>query len=72
MTLRIELALICTKDTVGAAVRQKGIKSETTWKLRHLKWILTGCYFMSFINVIGASQSNTLLRQKEKCKCLIA
>ncbi len=46
MTLRIEMALICTKDTMGAAVRQKGIKSETTWKLRHLKWILTGCYFM--------------------------
>ncbi len=44
MTLRIEMAMIYTKDTMGAAVRQKDIKSETTWKLRHLEmdthWLL--------------------------------
>jgi len=38
-----------TRDTMGAAFRKKSIKSDTTWRLRHLKWILTGCYFMLFI-----------------------
>jgi len=41
-----------TRDTIGAAFRKKSIKSGTTWRLRHLKWILTGCYFILFIIVL--------------------
>lgn len=38
-----------TRDTMGAAFRPNSIKSETAWKLRHLKWLLTGCYFILLI-----------------------
>ena len=31
---------------------KKSIKSEATWKLRHLKWLLTGVYFILFIIVL--------------------
>ncbi len=41
-----------TRDTMGDAFRQKSIKSEATWKLRHLKWLLTGVYFILFIIVL--------------------
>jgi len=46
---------VATRDTMGAAFREKSIKSDTTWRLRHLKWILTGFYFMLFIIVLFPS-----------------
>ncbi len=41
-----------TRDTMGAAFRPMSIKSETAWRLRHLKWLLTGFYFILFIIVL--------------------
>ena len=41
-----------TRDTMGAAFRKKTIKSEGTWKIRHLKWVLTTFYFVLFILVL--------------------
>lgn len=41
-----------TRDTMGAAFRRETIKTETAWKLRHLKWVLTGFYFALFILVL--------------------
>jgi polyferredoxin len=39
------------RDTMGAAFRKKSIKSESAWKFRHLRWVLTGFYFVLFIIV---------------------
>ena len=41
-----------TRDTMGAAFRQESIKSETAWKFRHLRWVLTGVYLILFALVL--------------------
>ena len=41
-----------TRDTMGASFRKETIKTEKAWKLRHLKWVLTGFYFSLFIIVL--------------------
>jgi polyferredoxin len=41
-----------TRDTMGAAFRKKSIKSENAWRFRHLKWALTGFYFVLFVIVL--------------------
>ena len=41
-----------TRDTMGAAFRKETIKSDTAWKFRHLKWVLTSFYFALFIIVL--------------------
>jgi polyferredoxin len=37
---------------MGAAFRKKTIKTETAWKSRHLKWVLTSLYFTLFLFVL--------------------
>jgi len=37
---------------MGAAFRNKTIKSDRAWKFRHLKWIFTSFYFVLFIVVL--------------------
>ncbi|MBW1943108.1 MAG: 4Fe-4S binding protein [Deltaproteobacteria bacterium] len=37
---------------MGAAFRKETIKTETAWKSRHLKWVLTSFYFALFIIVL--------------------
>jgi ferredoxin len=41
-----------TRDTMGAAFREKSIKSKNAWRFRHFKWVLTGFYFALFIIVL--------------------
>jgi ferredoxin len=41
-----------SRDTMGAAFRKETIKSETAWKFRHLKWVLTSFYFALFVVVL--------------------
>jgi len=43
---------VATRDTMGAAFRNKTIKSDRAWKFRHLKWIFTSFYFVLFIVVL--------------------
>jgi len=49
------------RDTMGNAFRQKSIKSTTTWRLRHLKWVLTGFYFILFIIVLVPFSKTTFI-----------
>jgi ferredoxin len=37
---------------MGVAFRKKSIKSENAWRFRHLKWVLTGFYFVLFVIVL--------------------
>jgi polyferredoxin len=48
-----------TRDTMGAAFRKETIKSDTAWKFRHLKWVLTSFYFALLL-------SSCFLFQKQK------
>ena len=41
-----------SRDTMGNAFRKKTIKTDTAWKFRYLKWVLTSVYFISFILVL--------------------
>ncbi|MDF1594080.1 MAG: 4Fe-4S binding protein [Desulfobacterales bacterium] len=41
-----------SRDTMGAAFRKETIKSDTAWKFRHLKWVLTSFYFALFVIVL--------------------
>lgn len=49
------------RDTMGNAFRQKSIKSTTTWRLRHLKWVLTGFYLILFIIVLVPFSKTTVV-----------
>lgn len=41
-----------TRETLGTAFRKNSIKSDSAWKFRHLKWVLTSVYFVTFILVL--------------------
>jgi polyferredoxin len=41
-----------TRETMGVPFRDRTIKSKKAWNLRHLKWLLAGCYFCLFVIVL--------------------